>query len=252
MARLETVAPDRHNGGLTLPSRTGRPTNQTMSERPLLQSTSLPDAILEELSRRILSGEYRAGQKLNEMDLAARFGVSRGPVREALRGLEKAGLVRMERNRGAFVREPSRTDADQLYDVRTGLDELAARLACQRATPAQAKGLRQFLARMETLAEQDDGISYHLVDIKFHERIVMLTGNTRLLELYRRISNEMHLMRSAALARREDMVASNTEHAALVEAMVRRDDTTATALMRKHVEAERKRFVARLLVQSEP
>ncbi|MDO8277497.1 MAG: GntR family transcriptional regulator, partial [Burkholderiaceae bacterium] len=93
-----------------------------MTELHVLQSTSVPKAVQKEIEKMILSGAFEAGQKLGEVDLAGRLGVSRGPVREAFRGLEEAGLIRVSKNRGVFVREISPVEAAELYEVRAGLD----------------------------------------------------------------------------------------------------------------------------------
>src|SRR5215211_1159253 len=90
----------------------------------LLRTHSLATLAHRELERRILAGDLAAGAKLNEADVAAQLGISRGPVREAFRALEESGLVRVEKNRGVFVRQVSVEEADDIYDVRASLDEM--------------------------------------------------------------------------------------------------------------------------------
>src|SRR5271169_6787142 len=89
----------------------------------LLQSHSLTTLVQREVERMILAGDIASGDKLNEADIAARLGVSRGPVREAFRALEESGLVRTEKNRGVFVRVIAIEEADEIYEVRAALDE---------------------------------------------------------------------------------------------------------------------------------
>ncbi|MGH8830365.1 MAG: GntR family transcriptional regulator, partial [Polaromonas sp.] len=93
----------------------------------MLQANSLPSLVQAEIEQMILRGELGVNQRINESELATRFGTSRGPVREALRALEECGLVRSEKNRGVFVREISVADADEIYDLREALDELIGR-----------------------------------------------------------------------------------------------------------------------------
>src|SRR5512147_1930599 len=100
----------------------------------LLQSSSLPALVQKELERMILAGDLPAGGKLSEASVAALLGVSRGPVREAFRALEASGLVRLEKNRGVFVRQIRPDEAIELYDLRAGLDEIAGRLLAGRIT----------------------------------------------------------------------------------------------------------------------
>src|SRR5580698_2474190 len=97
----------------------------------LVQSNSLPALVQAEIEQLILHGELSVGQRLNESELAVRFGTSRGPVREALRALEECGLVRAEKNRGVFVRDISVAEADEIYDVREVLDELIGQRVAQ-------------------------------------------------------------------------------------------------------------------------
>src|SRR6202050_5961838 len=111
----------------------------------LVQSNSLPALVQVEIEQMILRGELAIGQHVNESELAARFGTSRGPIREALRGLEESRLVRSEKTRGVFVREISVAEADEIYDVREALDQLLGHRGAERATPAQRRGLEAVL-----------------------------------------------------------------------------------------------------------
>src|SRR5450755_2660499 len=102
----------------------------------LVQANSLPMLVQKELERMILAGDLAAGAKLNEAAVADLLGVSRGPVREAFRALEESGLVRLEKNRGVFVRQISIEEADEIYEVRAALDDWIGRRLAQTATPA--------------------------------------------------------------------------------------------------------------------
>ncbi|MBM3355961.1 MAG: GntR family transcriptional regulator, partial [Betaproteobacteria bacterium] len=101
----------------------------------LLQQTSLAALVQREIERRILEGALAPGAKLNEADLAGELRVSRGPVREAFRGLEQSGLVRTEKNRGVFVRQVSLDEANEIYEVRAALEGMVGRLAAKRIRP---------------------------------------------------------------------------------------------------------------------
>src|SRR5207249_2844023 len=113
----------------------------------LIQTNSLPALVQRELERMIIAGDLPAGAKLREAEVAAMLGVSRGPVREAFRALEESGLVRLEKNRGVFVRQIGVDEADHIFELRAVLDEFAGRRAAQNATPAQASGLRALVER---------------------------------------------------------------------------------------------------------
>ena len=100
----------------------GQDVSSTDQAIRLLREHSLSSLVERELERQIISGEIASGSKLNETDIAEELGVSRGPVREALRALEQVGLVYNEKNRGVFVRQISIEEADQIYEVRAALD----------------------------------------------------------------------------------------------------------------------------------
>ncbi len=208
------------------------------TERSLLQilrSESLPKAVQAEIMRLILEGEVGPGDKLTEADLAARLQVSRGPVREAFRALEEAGLLRLTRNRGVFVRQMDREQATELYEVRAGLDEMVGRILAPRITAEQVAELREFIKEMDTASSRNDPDGYFPRNIRFHDRIVEMTGNTKLLEIYRRLMNEMHLMRRRSLFQGGGILVSNEEHSEMVEALASGDPEKASRMLREHV-----------------
>ena len=209
----------------------------------LLRTTSLATVVQDEILRMLREGALASGAKLSEVALATRLGVSRGPVREAFRALEESGLVRREKNRGVFVRLISPAEAAELYDLRAGLDELAARLLVPVVTDAQIAELRRMLARLDRLGPA--GIdAYFPLNLAFHDRIVAMTGNGRLLVAYRRVIDEMHLLRRHGLAHGGGLRVSNAEHRALVDALARRDAPAAARAAREHVLAGLRRMRA--------
>jgi phosphonate utilization transcriptional regulator len=213
----------------------------------LLQSESLTSLVQREVERRILSGEFLPGEKLNEEALAVKLGVSRGPVREAFRALESSGLVRMEKNRGVFVREVSLEEADEIYEVRAGIDELIGRLLARRIKPAQIAELRDLMKKMQQAAKARSVADYHPLNVRFHDRLAELTGNRTLLAHYRRLVNELHLYRRETLARGADSFPISTrEHAEIVEALAKGDGERAGNLMYEHAMESRDRLHAAL------
>ena len=126
----------------------------------------------------ILAGDLAAGAKLHEAEVAAMLGVSRGPVREAFRALEESGLVRLEKNRGVFVRQIGVEEADEIFELRAVLDEFVGRRAAQNATPAEAAELRGARRRAwNRRSTRSDVDGYHDANLAFHDRIVELAGN---------------------------------------------------------------------------
>jgi len=213
----------------------------------LLQSHSLTTLVRRELERRILSGELEPGAKLNEEGIAGNLNVSRGPVREAFRALESAGLVRTEKNRGVFVRQVSVEDADEIYEVRAGLDELIGRLLAVRIQPPHLAELRELLKKMQKAARERSVEDYYPLNVRFHDLLAEFTGNRTLLAHYRRLVNELHLYRRETLARGADSFPISTrEHSAIVDALARRDPDRAGKLMYEHAMESRDRLHAAL------
>jgi phosphonate utilization transcriptional regulator len=208
----------------------------------LVQSNSLPALVHAEIEQLILRGELAAGQRVNESELATRFGTSRGPIREALRALEECRLVRSEKHRGVFVREITVAEADEIYDVREVLDELIGQRVAERATPAQLGELHSVVAEMDEATATHDVRRYHALNLKFHDLLVDFAGNARLAESYRLLTKELLLFRLRGLQDGGGFAVSNTEHKAVVEAVAARDGRRAGQLLRQHAAKSRARM----------
>jgi phosphonate utilization transcriptional regulator len=217
----------------------------TTTEAPtplaLLRSRSLATAVQQEIERDILRGELAPGAKLNEATLAEGLGVSRGPVREALRMLESAGLVLQEKNRGAFVRHIELAEALEIYDLRAMMEESVGRILATAATPAQLKALRTQVEAMRRASRNGDVAAYHLLNFDFHNQLVEYTGNRKLAETYRRLINELSLFRRRNLADPARLSTSAAEHDGIVKAIESGDADRAGRIMREHVTISRDR-----------
>lgn len=123
-----------------------------------------------------LSGELEPGQRIIESEMAGRLHLSRGPVREALRMLEKEGVVRIVPRRGTFVAELSPEDIYEVYSLRAVIEGLAARILAERAGPDVVAELEECVVGME--ASKDNLIEFAKLDLQFHERLCRLTGHT--------------------------------------------------------------------------
>ena len=196
----------------------------------------------QELERIILAGELPAGSKLNEAAIAERLGVSRGPVREAFRALEESGLVRLEKNRGVFVRRIPIEEADEIYELRAVLDEFVGRRLAQSATPDHVRELSGRVDKMERAAAKGDVEAYLAANVAFHDRLVELSGNAKLLGMYRRLVNELHLFRHATLAQGGVLPISTREHRAIVERIAAGRPAAAGRALYDHVMASRERM----------
>jgi phosphonate utilization transcriptional regulator len=209
----------------------------------LLQSHSLTQLVQAEVEALILSGELAPGEKLTELTLAARLGVSRGPIREAFRLLEEAGLVRTEKNRGVFVRQVPLAEALEIFDLRAAMDEWVGRRLATTATAAQLKELRQLVESMERAVKDEDATAYHRLNLQFHDRMVEMAGNAKLTSIYRRLIKELSLFRRFNLAASGLLPQSAHEHRQILKAIGAQDPAAAGAAMYDHVMESRQRTI---------
>jgi phosphonate utilization transcriptional regulator len=209
----------------------------------LLRSASLASAAQQEIERLVLSGELAPGAKLTEAALSERLGVSRGPIREAFRRLEEAGLVRQEKNRGVFVRDIAPDEAAEIYDLRAVMDELAGRRLARSITAEQSRALRAVVERMEQAARADDADAYHLLNLEFHDRVVEFAGNRKMASMYRRLVKELALARRRNLGERQPLPQSAAEHRHILKAIASGDPEAAGRALFEHAEASRQRML---------
>jgi len=218
----------------------------------LLQTSSLTSVVQGELERMILSGELAPGARLTELALAERLGVSRGPLREAFRMLEEAGLVRIEKNRGVFVRAIPIDEAVEIFDLRAAMEELVGRRLAEHITPAQLKEIRGLVEQMEQAVKAKDAPRYHLLNLKFHDRLVQLAGNGKLTAIYRKLIKELSLFRHLNLADGWTMPISANGHRQIVKAIASGDTAAAGKAMFDHVIASQERTVRNHDQQAHP
>jgi len=209
----------------------------------LLQNSSLTTVVQQEIERAILVGEYEPGSKLIEAALAEKMGVSRGPVREAFRMLEEAGLVRNEKNRGVFVRDIPIDEAVEIFDLRAAMDELVGRQLARNITPAQLKEIKGLVDEMEKAVKAEDAYNYHLLNLKFHDRLVEMAGNRKLTAIYRKLIKELSLFRRLNLADGWLMPISASEHRQIVKAIASGDAIAAGKAMFDHVIESKERTI---------
>lgn len=213
---------------------------------------TLADSLFERLRQAVVEGELAAGSKISEPDLARRFGVSRGPLREAIRRLESSGLVSRRANVGARVVTLSADGLIEIYQVREALEGMAARLAAERMTDQEIDAMKNLLVMHHAQVELDDGQAYFQKegDFDFHFRIVQGSRNQRLIGIL--CDDLYHLARmyrfQFGMASRRARKALE-EHGMILDAISDRDGESAELLMRRHIRASR-RNVERMLNES--
>ena len=191
----------------------------------------------------ILSGELSPGEPINEKTLAERMSVSRGPIREACRRLEQAGLVEIIVNRGVFVRKLSPEDAAELCDIRAVLSGYAGRLLAQRVTAGQMAELTEAILRMEALAEDGDVGGFYSLNAAFHKTLFEFAGNARLARMYAALSKELHLFRWRALMISANLGKSVTEHREILAALETRNAARAAKAIEMHAISVKTRLI---------
>ncbi len=195
----------------------------------------LRDVVFQTLRQAIITGEFAPGERLMEITLAERLGVSRTPVREAIRKLELEGLVVMIPRKGAEVAKITEERLRDVLEVRCALEELSATLACQRIDEEGKERLAACHAAFVRAVKMGDALEIANQDEAFHECIFEQTRNDRLLQIIHNLKEQMYRYRMEYVkdaSYREELVA---EHEKLLEAILSGDTQTATEVMRHHI-----------------
>ncbi|MGC5035715.1 GntR family transcriptional regulator [Streptomyces sp. DT190] len=183
------------------------------------------------LRREIVAGDLRPGDRLVERELAERFGVSRVPVREAIRSLVAEGFVHFETPRRTVVRRLTPTDVKELFELREALEVYAAGLAASRATPEDLAEVRALLDRAAAATEAGDAEAITDVNSRLHDRIVAMAGNSLLTEALEPVAGRLRWM----TRRNEEWSQLLVEHRELYEAIASGDPDRARAHALTHV-----------------
>jgi DNA-binding GntR family transcriptional regulator len=195
--------------------------------------------VTAELRELILSGTFAPGQRLVETELATRFATSRGPVRDAFAELERTGLVSDAGRRGTFVAELTAADMDELYSLRTALEELAVVRAVERADGSDLAAMAQALDELAAGARSDDPRAVGDADMRFHRSIVAAAGHRRLEEAWEGLADQTLLVMSELPEIVPHIQSDPGQHRDVFDAIVARDAVRAVAAIRRHLHAAR-------------
>lgn len=215
-----------------------------------LRHRTLGPSVAERIEDLLFTAQLSPGQRINESHLAAALGVSRGPVREALRLLEKHGLVQTRTNKGAYVCQVSASELADLYDIRATLEGLIGERAAGRMDAATLDILHSDLRAMTEASERDDSVAYYGINLRFHQRILERTGSAHLASIYAGISKQIALHRIAHPAPSAVVAASLSEHRSIVDALATGDMRLAGEAMRAHCRAGYHRICEQLQQQA--
>jgi DNA-binding GntR family transcriptional regulator len=197
---------------------------------------SIVEYVVEHLRHGVLQGRYAPGQRLIEADLTHDLQVSRGPLREAFRRLSAEGLVEIVPNRGAMIRRLTLREMRELFQIRVGLETLAARLASDAMTDAATK--QRFERDITPIWDERPrapGAEYIDENHQFHDAVVAASGNAQLLNLTRQLRLPVLMYQLAGTLKAENIAASLSEHRAIARAILARDPALAEKWVRRHL-----------------
>ncbi len=200
----------------------------------------LRELVTDNIRQAILRGVFPPGMRLMELQLASDIGVSRTPVREAIRALELEGLVVMIPRRGAYVANISIKDINEVYEVRTALEVLAAGLAAERINDEELDEMEKILVSMSTLTPAHDMEALVSNDTKFHDIIYNASRNGRLISIVNNLREQINSIRGGSMGYPGRLGEMMDEHRAIVDSIAQRDSDAAQQAVRTHMEnAER-------------
>ncbi|MER9351559.1 GntR family transcriptional regulator [Mesorhizobium sp. M0227] len=204
------------------------------SSLQLLRNVSISELVYRQVHEKILLGELLPGEHMNENRLAASLGVSRPSVREALRQLEKDGLIEITKNKGPFVRDMPPEEAWELYDIRASLEALAAELAAKNRTDEDLKLLTQCLRNMDQAIERGEEPAIFDHAVNFHRLVAAMSGSQNLVDMLKSVWGRLVLFRSK-FSRLHLGDPGSAEERRILAAIQARDTEAASTLMKAHI-----------------
>lgn len=211
----------------------------------------LRDVVFNTLRRAILTGQLKPGERLMEVHLASRLGVSRTPIREAIRKLELEGLVIMIPRRGAEVARITEKSLKDVLEVRRALDALSVELACDRITQEDISRLLEACRAFERAVREGDASVIASEDVALHDIIVEATGNVRLQQLVNNLSEQMYRFRFVYIKEESQHDNLIAEHREIYESIVSRDKERAAAAARLHIDNQERSIIRQIRLENE-
>lgn len=196
----------------------------------------LRDVVFNTLRQAILRGELKPGVRLMEIQLANKLGVSRTPIREALRKLELEGLVNMVPRKGAEVADITEKSLRDVLEVRKALEELSVQLACEKITEEEIEELKRAAERFKDTLDDQDVTKIAEADVAFHDIIYTATDNQKLILLLNNLREQMYRYRVEYLKKEEAYPQLIAEHEELIDNISKRNKEEATRIMCEHID----------------
>lgn len=196
----------------------------------------LRDVVFKTLREAILRGDLKPGERLMELQLASKLGVSRTPIREAIRMLEQEGLAVTIPRKGAEVAKMTLKDMEDVLEVREALDELAVQIACEKITDEQLEKLRRVKEEFELCTRGKDVKKIAEADVNFHDVIYEAADNPRLVSILSNLREQVYRYRVEYVKNPENYPILVREHEMIWKGLMSRDKERATHAMHEHVE----------------
>ncbi|MBS0241167.1 MAG: GntR family transcriptional regulator [Proteobacteria bacterium] len=212
-----------------------QPRNLDGRTEAVLRKRSLSDELVPLIRDMIVGGELAPGAKIPEQAIAERFGVSRTPLREALKALAAEGIVTLHTNRGATVATISAEQVGELFPIMGALEALAGELACQRASDADIRRIRQMHERMQTHYRRRERGPYIKLNQAIHEALFEIAGNETLTQMYRALMLRIHSIRYIARKSPDRWREAMDDHEAIVEALEQRSGKRLARVLAEHL-----------------
>ena len=206
----------------------------------------LRDVVFNTLRQKILTGELKPGERLMEIHLADQLGVSRTPIREAIRKLELEGLVTMIPRRGAEVAQITEKNLRDVLEVRRALDALAVELACDRITPEELNELKAACDHFEAETKKKNANQVARADVALHDIILKASGNDRLMQMISNFSQQMYRYRLEYVKDDANYEKLIEEHRIIYEAIRDKDRETGAKAIKSHIDNQ-ERAVIRMI-----
>jgi len=209
----------------------------------------LRDVVFNTLRQAILTGELKPGERLMEIHLANKLGVSRTPIREAIRKLELEGLVTMIPRRGAEVAQITEKSMNDVLEVRRAVDALCVELACERISDEELEHLRVACDEFAEQVKTKDVKKIAQADVALHNIIVEATGNQRLISLVNTLSEQMYRYRFEYIKDFSQHESLIEEHRVIYESIVKKDKKTAADAAKLHIDNQEKAIIAQIRLE---
>lgn len=210
----------------------------------------LRDVVFQTLRKAILTGELKPGERLMEIHLANKLGVSRTPIREAIRMLELEGLVTMIPRRGAEVAQITEKSLRDVLEVRRALDALCAELACQRISEEEKVKLKAACLAFEKATKTKDSTLIAEADVALHDIIVAATGNNRLVQLVNNLSEQMYRYRFEYIKDESQHERLIEEHRMIYESILNKDCETAARVAKIHIDNQETAVIKQIRLEN--